>query len=106
MSEEACEREDLLTTARVFLETQGQIGETAKRLFIHRNTVTYRLGKFERLTRRSLRAPSDSLRLRTIFLIREAAAKTRSEQAQAGRAREPPRRSPFRLGDRRGGAGG
>lgn len=62
------ERQDLMDTARVFLETQGQIGETAKRLFVHRNTVAYRLAKFEQLTRCNLRDPDDSLRLRLAFL--------------------------------------
>ncbi|GAB7054583.1 MULTISPECIES: PucR family transcriptional regulator [unclassified Paenibacillus] len=63
------EREELMNTARVFLETHGQIAETAKRLFIHRNTVAYRLHKYEQLTRRSLRDPNDSLRFRLAFLI-------------------------------------
>ncbi|MBN2980037.1 PucR family transcriptional regulator [Cohnella algarum] len=65
------EREELLNTARAFLETQGQIAETAKRLYIHRNTVAYRMAKFEKLTGRSLRDPNDSLRLRLAFLLRE-----------------------------------
>ncbi|MNZ79548.1 Purine catabolism regulatory protein [compost metagenome] len=62
------EKADLMDTARVFLETQGQIAETAKRLFVHRNTVAYRLTKFEQLTRCSLRDPGDSLRFRLAFL--------------------------------------
>lgn len=65
---DARERTDLMDTARVYLETQGQIGETAKRLFVHRNTVAYRLEKFEHLTRCHLRDPDDSLRLRLAFL--------------------------------------
>lgn len=65
------ERVDLMDTARVFLETQGQIAETAKRLFVHRNTVAYRLAKFEQLTRCNLRDPGDSLRFRLAFLAEE-----------------------------------
>lgn len=69
LKEEPHERDELMATARVFLETQAQIGETAKRLFIHRNTVSYRLNKYEQLTRRSLRDSGDSLRFRIAFLI-------------------------------------
>ncbi|WP_199617629.1 PucR family transcriptional regulator [Paenibacillus alkalitolerans] len=63
------ERKELMNTAKVFLEMQCQITETSKRLFIHRNTVAYRLNKFEQLTCRSLRDPNDSLRLRLAYLI-------------------------------------
>lgn len=62
------ERDEIMNTARVYLETHGQSAQTARRLFIHRNTVTYRLNKFEQLTRRNLRDPNDSLRLRMAFL--------------------------------------
>ncbi|MGG1314450.1 PucR family transcriptional regulator [Cohnella laeviribosi] len=68
---DAGEREELLNTARVFLETQCQIAETAKQMFIHRNTVAYRMAKFEKLTGRSLRDPNDSLRFRLAFLLEE-----------------------------------
>ncbi|MDF2937314.1 MAG: PucR family transcriptional regulator [Paenibacillaceae bacterium] len=71
LEEEPHERDELMATARVFLDTQGQIGETAKRLFVHRNTVSYRLNKYEQLTRRSLRDSNDSLRFRIAFLIGE-----------------------------------
>ncbi|MNC70709.1 Purine catabolism regulatory protein [compost metagenome] len=71
MEEEPHERDELMATARVFLDTQGQIGETAKRLYVHRNTVSYRLNKYEQLTRRSLRDSNDSLRFRIAFLIGE-----------------------------------
>lgn len=66
---DSCEREELMNTVRVFLETHGQIAETAKRLFIHRNTVAYRLNKFEQLTHRNLRDPNESLRFRLAFVI-------------------------------------
>ncbi|MNW57448.1 Purine catabolism regulatory protein [compost metagenome] len=71
MEADSRERIDLMDTARVFLETQGQIAETAKRLFVHRNTVAYRLAKFEQLTRCNLRDPGDSLRFRLAFLAEE-----------------------------------
>lgn len=64
---EGKERSDLLKTLRTFYETHCQLAETAKQLFVHRNTVTYRLDKCERLTGRDLRDPVESLRFRTAF---------------------------------------
>ncbi|WP_181410181.1 MULTISPECIES: PucR family transcriptional regulator [unclassified Paenibacillus] len=63
------ERKELMRTLMVFYENHCQIAETAKQLFVHRNTVIYRLDKCEQLTGRSLRTPSDSLRFRVAYLI-------------------------------------
>lgn len=67
LSIEGKERSDLLKTLSTFYETHCQLAETAKQLFVHRNTVTYRLEKCERLTGRDLRDPVESLRFRTAF---------------------------------------
>ncbi|WP_053373048.1 PucR family transcriptional regulator [Paenibacillus sp. FJAT-27812] len=67
LSIEGKERSDLLKTLSTFYETHCQLAETAKLLFVHRNTVTYRLEKCERLTGRDLRDPVESLRFRTAF---------------------------------------
>jgi purine catabolism regulator len=67
LKSEEKERSELMQTLRTFVETEGQIAETAKRLFLHRNTVIYRIGKCERLTGRNLKDPSDTLRLRLAF---------------------------------------
>jgi len=64
---EGKERSDLLKTLSTFYDTHCQLAETAKQLFVHRNTVTYRLEKCERLTGRDLRDPVESLRFRTAF---------------------------------------
>ncbi|WP_424769253.1 PucR family transcriptional regulator [Paenibacillus sp. sgz302251] len=66
---EGKERTDLLKTLNTFYETHCQLAETAKQLFVHRNTVTYRLEKCERLTGRDLRDPVESLRFRTAFSL-------------------------------------
>lgn len=63
------ERRELLKTLSVYLENQGQIADTAKQLFIHRNTVLYRLDKLQNLTGRKFGMPGDSLRFRIAFLI-------------------------------------
>ncbi|OBZ19476.1 PucR family transcriptional regulator [Bacillus sp. FJAT-27264] len=60
----------LLQTLSVYLETHCQLAETAKRLYIHRNTVIYRLEKCEELLGRSLKDPEETLRLRLAFRIK------------------------------------
>ncbi|WP_138754984.1 PucR family transcriptional regulator [Paenibacillus sinopodophylli] len=67
LSIEGKERSDLLKTLSTFYNTHCQLAETAKQLFVHRNTVTYRLDKCERLTCRDLRDPVESLRFRIAF---------------------------------------
>lgn len=41
---------DLSQTAAAFIQTNLSISETAQNLFLHRNTLVYRLGKIEKLT--------------------------------------------------------
>ena len=53
----------LADTLRVFLELDGSVSATAARLFIHRNTVRYRLTQVERLTGRSLASTQDRVHL-------------------------------------------
>ncbi len=43
LAEKQQEDQSLLHTLSVYLETHCQISETAKRLYVHRNTVIYRL---------------------------------------------------------------
>ncbi|GER67603.1 PucR family transcriptional regulator [Weizmannia acidilactici] len=64
------ERESLLATLSVYLETNCQISETAKRLYVHRNTVVYRIEKCEELLGKSLKDPDTNLQLRIALRIR------------------------------------
>lgn len=66
---EHAERVELLKTLRIFYDTHCWLAETAKQLFVHRNTVSYRLDKCEKLTGRKLRDSSESLRFRTAFAM-------------------------------------
>lgn len=59
----------LLQTLSVYLETHCQISETAKRLYVHRNTVIYRLEKCEELLGKSLKDADTTLRLRLALRI-------------------------------------
>lgn len=65
------ERAELQKTIQTYLEQQSSISDTSKKMFIHRNTVIYRLHKYERLTGRNLHDPDDTLRIR-LALIMEA----------------------------------
>ncbi|MBD8070105.1 PucR family transcriptional regulator [Bacillus sp. PS06] len=60
----------LLQTLFVYLEAHCQISETAKRLYVHRNTVVYRLEKCEELLGRSLHDSETSLQIRLAFQIK------------------------------------
>ncbi len=53
----------LLATLDAYLRADGSVGEVATRLFVHRNTVRYRLGQIERLTDRSLASTQDRVQL-------------------------------------------
>lgn len=75
---ETDEQEDLMNTLRTFLESHCQIAETAKKMYLHRNTIIYRLQKCEDLTRRSLKDPTDTIRLRIGFLIEALLAESRT----------------------------
>ncbi|MFD2654881.1 PucR family transcriptional regulator [Gracilibacillus thailandensis] len=61
----------LLQTVFVYLETHSQISETAKRLFVHRNTVVYRLEKCEEILGRSLSDPDVTIQIRLALRIKK-----------------------------------
>ncbi|MDV7764028.1 PucR family transcriptional regulator [Peribacillus sp. CSMR9] len=64
------EEQSLLETLSVYLETHCQISETAKRLFVHRNTVVYRLEKCEELLGKSLKDSETTLQIRLALRIK------------------------------------
>lgn len=66
---EVKERSDLLHTLRVYYNANCRIADTAASLYIHRNTVIYRLDKCTQLLGRDPNNPNDSLRFRVAFLI-------------------------------------
>ncbi|MEH7125201.1 PucR family transcriptional regulator ligand-binding domain-containing protein [Bacillus sp. JJ1532] len=63
------EDQELVKTIQVFLDSQCEISETSRRLFIHRNTVKYRIEKTEEMLNCSFRDPQDSLRIRVALII-------------------------------------
>ncbi|OXS74644.1 PucR family transcriptional regulator [Domibacillus enclensis] len=64
------EEKSLLDTLFVYMESHCHISETAKRLFVHRNTVVYRLEKCEELLGTSLKDPEFSLQIRLALRIK------------------------------------
>ena len=58
------EEQSLLETLSTYLEAHCQISETAKRLFVHRNTVVYRLEKCEELLGKSLKDSETTIQIR------------------------------------------
>ncbi|MEW9673124.1 PucR family transcriptional regulator [Ammoniphilus sp. 3BR4] len=64
------EHMDLIQTIAVYLENNCLITETAKQLYIHRNTVSYRLNKCEEILGRSLKDPNEVLKLRIALMVR------------------------------------
>ncbi|HZG87447.1 PucR family transcriptional regulator [Paenibacillus sp.] len=63
------ERGDLLQTLKAYYSQNCHIGNTAARLYVHRNTVIYRLEKCAQLLGRDLHAADEILRFRIAFLI-------------------------------------
>ena len=62
---------DLLATLRAWLSAGCSTAAAADALVVHRNTVTYRLGRIEQLTGRMLRDSSVRLELQLALTIRE-----------------------------------
>jgi GAF domain-containing protein len=62
---------DLLRTLQAWLTAGCSTAATAEALVVHRNTVSYRLGRIEQLTRRSLRDNGVRLELQLALMIRD-----------------------------------
>jgi carbohydrate diacid regulator len=61
--------EEMQNTAEEFLENSLNISETARKLYLHRNTLTYRLDKIERATGLNIRKFSDAVTFRLITIL-------------------------------------
>lgn len=60
---------ELYTTAMYFLENNLNISESARKLYIHRNTLNYRLNKILNITGYDLRKFDDAINFKTINFI-------------------------------------
>jgi PucR family transcriptional regulator, purine catabolism regulatory protein len=70
------DEEDLINTLIVFLENNCEITITSKKLFIHRNTVKYRIAKCEDILGYAVHEPQNSLHLRMALIMRSIFTKT------------------------------
>lgn len=60
-----------MDTGNLF-EQDGQLNETAKKLYIHRNTATYRIEKLSEILGVDFKKMNDLLRLKIAFLFRKS----------------------------------
>lgn len=60
---------DLLATAAAYLEGGGSVEGTGRALFLHPNTVRYRLRKVAEVTGRDVSSPRDGLVVRLALLL-------------------------------------
>ena len=60
---------DLVLSLFVYFEENGNVVRTAKRLYLHRNTLDYRLKKIEEITGKKLNNPYDRLTLQLGVIV-------------------------------------
>ena len=61
--------EETLTTINMFLENNLNVSETSRQLYVHRNTLLYRLEKLEKLTNLDIRVFDDALTLKIALMV-------------------------------------
>ncbi len=61
--------QEMISTAEEFLDCSLNVSETARKLYLHRNTLTYRLDKIERTTGLNIRKFSDAVTFRLITIL-------------------------------------
>ncbi|MDR0288019.1 MAG: helix-turn-helix domain-containing protein [Clostridiales bacterium] len=60
---------ELLTTVRIFLDNNQNVSETARALYIHRNTLIYRLDKINKLTGMDCTLFENGMKFRLALMI-------------------------------------
>ncbi len=61
--------EEMLSTAEAFLESSLNVSETSRNLYMHRNTLLYRLDKIEKATGLNIRQFSDAVSFRVLTIL-------------------------------------
>jgi len=61
--------EEMFTTVTKFFDNDLNVSETARELYIHRNTLVYRLDKLQKLTRLDLRKFSDAITFKITLMV-------------------------------------
>ena len=63
--------EDTLETINKFFENNLNVSETARKLFVHRNTLVYRLEKIKKLTGLDLREFDDAITFKVALMVKK-----------------------------------
>ena len=66
---EVFEDVEMLSTAEAFLQSSLNVSETSRNLYMHRNTLLYRLDKIEKATGLNIRQVSDAVSFRVLTLL-------------------------------------
>jgi carbohydrate diacid regulator len=61
--------EEMFTTITKFFENDLNVSDTSRKLFIHRNTLVYRLDKLQKLTRLDLRKFTDAITFKITLMV-------------------------------------
>ncbi len=70
---EIFEDEEMTSTAEEFLENNLNVSETSRKIYLHRNTLMYRLDKIEKATGLNIRKFSDAVTFRLITVLSKLA---------------------------------
>ena len=68
-AKEIFEDSEMINTAEEFLENSLNVSETSRKLYLHRNTLAYRLDKIEKATGLNVRKFSDAVTFRLITVL-------------------------------------
>ena len=63
--------EETLTTINKFFENNLNVSETARKLFVHRNTLVYRLEKIKKITGLDLREFEDAIVFKVALMVKK-----------------------------------
>ncbi len=75
-------RSDLVRTLRVYFSVGANASEAAERLFLHRNSILYRLARVEELTGLDLKNPRARLALQLGLLFASERERSSGDEAQ------------------------
>ncbi|MBO7149420.1 MAG: helix-turn-helix domain-containing protein [Clostridia bacterium] len=68
-AKEIFDDQEMIITAEEFLENSLNVSETSRKLYLHRNTLIYRLDKIEKATGLNIRKFSDAITFRLITIL-------------------------------------
>ncbi|GGF99863.1 purine catabolism regulatory protein [Paenibacillus abyssi] len=75
---------EMLRTLEIYIESDGQVNEAAKRLFVHRNTAAYRIEKLSEMLEVDFKKINDLLRLKLALLFRQLLARDSAVSGSSG----------------------